>query len=269
VASATTSASPSPASVSVQSAAATSAALSTPSSLAKSPPRAHGVERERDAMLRAARIARRLIESERDFADDLDTLLHQYWIPLATLKTVDGAQLPRVFGNIEQMALVHADILEKLDRLRQAAVQMLPPAAPTGAAVVGSALTSASTSAASVANMSGVANTPEEEHAIDERLPASLWLTAAATVAIELKRVRDSDSCAIDLYRAYIATSEQRGATLAAIMDAGDAGAVPGLDVLKTFVVAKEVVLWCGEVSPTCACRRRHWHALIDCMRCW
>ena len=34
---------------------------------------------EREQLLRAARIARRLVESERDYADDIDTLLHAYW----------------------------------------------------------------------------------------------------------------------------------------------------------------------------------------------
>ena len=57
-----------------------------------------------------------MIESERDFADDLDTLLHSYWIPSVSSALLEPVQLPTIYGSIERVAMVHVAILESLDR---------------------------------------------------------------------------------------------------------------------------------------------------------
>lgn len=80
-----------------------------------------------------------LVASEKDYADDLDTLLQEYWIPLCTQGVLTPAtEIPLLFGNVEkvradaatapsrnacslgarlaaQIALAHVEVLAKLE----------------------------------------------------------------------------------------------------------------------------------------------------------
>lgn len=157
------------------------------------------------SMQRAARIARRLIESERDFADDLDMLLNLYWIPMVTSSVIDPAILPDIFGPIERVAMVHVSILESIDKLRNEAAAALP-------AIEDRPLNSAETEEELELRL---------EKSLDDRLPASHWLRAAGCVADALLRVDESadhlDS-AIELYRMYITTADKRAGNLVQLM---------------------------------------------------
>ena len=65
------------------------------------------------------RIAGQLIESERQYASQLDILLQSFWIPLVTDGIVDGNSMPEIFGNIEVIATAHVPILDSIDRALQ------------------------------------------------------------------------------------------------------------------------------------------------------
>lgn len=76
-----------------------------------------------------------LVQSEKDYADDLDTLLQEYWIPLCTQGVLQPAtEIPKLFGNVEKVyknkrtnnnnvyliifckiALAHVEVLAKLE----------------------------------------------------------------------------------------------------------------------------------------------------------
>jgi hypothetical protein len=175
------------------------------------------------SMMRAARIARRLIESERDFADDIDVLLHSYWIPMVTSSVIEPSVVPEIFGPIERVAIVHVAILEHVDRLRQEAAATIPavdePPRP---------------------NESDEEAELRQERLLDDRLPASHWLRAVAGVVDVLLRERvGADESApaespLDLYRMFVSTAERRAANLNSL--------TATKPTLATFIRAQESV---------------------------
>ena len=52
----------------------------------------------------AVALADRLVDAERAYAGQLDTLLQAFWIPLVTQGVLDANEMPRVFGNVELIA---------------------------------------------------------------------------------------------------------------------------------------------------------------------